>query len=127
MRRLAITRRVSLDGISDGWDAACYAVITPASNDEYLEFMDLQDSTMTPQEKFKYQINFVKKHLVSGKVKILNDANELVLDDLLEEDIDSSKELSDRLAIEVMGLNVDPKGLKTPTETSPIQAPSTDL
>ncbi|MDQ0825425.1 hypothetical protein QFZ60_001598 [Arthrobacter sp. B2I5] len=128
MRRLAITKRVSLAGVAEGWDESCYALVMPPSNEEYIDFTTTTAAEdMSNIDKFKWQIEFVKKHLVSGKVKVLDDSGNLVLDDLLTEDIDASKELADLLFIQSVGLDLDPKGLSTAMETSPTPEPTTEL
>lgn len=113
MRRLAITKRISLEGIAEGWGSECYALVTPATYAEYIEFAGLNDQGKTNAELLQFQLDFVKKHLVSGKVNVLNDADESVLDDIQPEDIDASKDLADKLFTEIVGVNLDPKASST--------------
>ncbi len=127
MRRLAITKRLSLEGIADGWGSECYALVSPASYAEYIEFAGLSDEGKSNTELLQFQLDFVKKHLVSGKVNVINDANETVLDDLLPEDIDASKELADKLFAEIVGVSLDPKASSTETATSETNAATTTL
>lgn len=124
MRRLAITKRISLEGIAEGWGSECYALVSPASYGEYIEFAGLSDEGKTNAELLQFQLDFVKKHLVSGKVNILNDDDVPVLDKLLPEDIDASKDLADKLFTEIVGVNLDPKASSTTTETSSTNAAS---
>ncbi|MEB0287232.1 hypothetical protein QN355_11770 [Cryobacterium sp. 10S3] len=121
-RQLAITKRISLEGLSEGWTSDCYALVTPASYAEYIDFADLTDAGKSNTDLLKFQLSFVKKHLVSGKVNILDDKGQLELDDLQPEDVDASKDLADKLFTEIVGVNLDPKASSTATETSPISA-----
>lgn len=118
MRRLAITKKVSLEGIAEGWGSECYALVTPASYAEYIEFAGLSDEGKTGAELLQFQLDFTKKHLVSGKVNIVDDKGATILDDLLPEDIDASKDLADKLFTEIVGVNLDPKASSTALETS---------
>jgi hypothetical protein len=118
MRRLAITKRVSLEGIAEGWGSECYALVTPASYAEYIEFAGLSDAGKTNAELLQFQLDFVKKHLAGGKVNVLNDKGETVLDNIESEDIDASKDLADKLFTEIVGVNLDPKASSTVSETS---------
>ncbi|WP_148667406.1 hypothetical protein [Arthrobacter sp. Hiyo1] len=81
----------------------------------------------TELEAVSYLIDFVKKHLVSGKVNLLDDDGKTVLGELLPEDVDASKDLVDKLFSEIVGVSLDPKALSTATETSPTSEPTTAL
>lgn len=120
MRRLAITKRVSLDGIADGWESDCYALVTPASYAEYLEFVKLSTEGKSNAELLQYELDFVNKHFVSGQGKFLEDDGSTTLGNLTTEDVAESKELADKLFAEIVGVNLDPKASSTVTETSPI-------
>lgn len=122
MRRLAITKRVSLEGIADGWGSDCYALVTPASYAEYIDFASLSEAGKSNAELLQFQLDFVKKHLVSGKVNVVDDNGDTVLDDLLPEDVDASKELADKLFTEIVGVNLDPKASSTAPATSATDA-----
>lgn len=125
-RRLAITKRVNLEGIGEGWTTECFALVTPANYNEFIGFTKLQDEGKSNTELVEFQLDFVKKHYVSGKVLTLNDENEQVVDDMQSEDIDESKALADKLFGEIVGINLDPKDTSIATETSPTQTPSTE-
>lgn len=127
MRRLAITKRVSLADVADGWTDDCFAVVTPASYAEYIDFGKLSDAGKTNAELLQYQLKFVKDHFVSGKANFLDDDGKTILDSLTAEDIDASKELADKLFAEMVGVSLDPKALATATATSPIKEPTTTL
>lgn len=125
-RPLSARKRVGLEGIEDNWTSECYADIRPATYDEYLEWKSLNIKDKTEAEWAKYEIDFVKKHLIGGKVFVLNDQNEDELDDLVSEHIEASRALADRLFLSIVGVIVDPKGSSTATETSPTNKVSTE-
>lgn len=128
-RRLAITKRISLEGIADGWTAECFALVMPATYPEYIAISDAEE-TMKKTEVAAKNIEFVKAHIVSGRVMVLDDDGSLVLGDLLLDDVDSFTELANKLYLELMGVTADPKDLppETPTATNtlPISPPSTE-
>jgi hypothetical protein len=126
-RQLAITKRVSLEGLADGWTTDCYANVSPATYAEYIDFANLSTEGKTNAELLAYQLDFVKKHLVSGKVNILGTDGKLELADILPEDLDASKDLADKLFIEIVGVNIDPKASSTVTATSSTSEPTQAL
>lgn len=128
MRRLAITKRVSLEGLAEGWDDTCYALVTLATYAEFIGFTKLTvDNTAEGNVKLlEFQIDFVKKHLVTGTVKVVDDAGNFSLDAIKPEDIDASKELCDILFNAVTGVIEHPKATSTMTETSPTSEPTSD-
>jgi hypothetical protein len=108
-RRLAITKRVSLADVSEGWQD-CYALIRPCSYQEYSGFADMDTTKMTVAEQIKYAMDFAASHFVSGKVKV-EGTDSLV--DMTTADIYESTELSDLLFAEIVGLKLDPKATGT--------------
>lgn len=109
-RTLAISKRVSLADISDGWDE-CYAIVRAATRAEFKQMTDESIFQMTNNEQADWQCQFVKDHLVSGKVLVADEEGNQVLDDLTPEDIDAVMALANRLYFEIMGLKYDPKDL----------------
>lgn len=126
-RQLAIAKRVSLDGIAEGWTTDCYALVSPATYAEYITFSDLQSEGKTNSELLQFQMDFVKKHLISGKVNVLTDAGKTELDDIQPEDIDASKDLCDKLFAEIVGVSPDPKDISMSTGSSSTSEPTTTL
>ena len=109
-RRLALTKRVSLDGFADGWGSDCYAVVLQAGYAEYSDFLERDTTAMTKLEQMRFQFDFVKERLVGGKVIILDtDTSKQRLDDLQKDDIEGSLDLCNRLFAEIAGVKFDPK------------------
>jgi hypothetical protein len=115
---------VSLEDLADGWTSDAYAVITPASHTEYRELIAIPDDNKPAL--IDYQEAMVKKHLVSGKVFVLDDQGAMNLDDIQPEDALESSGLSNRLFAEIMGVTADPKGTPTPTATETPSSPMSD-
>ena len=118
-RRLAITKRLSLDMI-EGWDDNCYMVFTPISINELGGLMDVDK--MTELAALNKIVALLQEHFVSGKVLILDEGAEAggaqTLVDAEKEDVGSlSPDVINQVFETVTGENLlDPKE-KTPTAT----------
>lgn len=112
VRRIAITKKVSLASVSDGWDD-CYAIIRPATQQDYLDFASSDPEKLAPADQVKLEVNFVKDHFVSGKINVLGAGNQPELVDMEPDDIAASIDLANKLFFEIMGIKYDPKDLQT--------------
>ena len=121
MPRITITKRVSLAGLSEGWDD-CYAIVAPARYRDYEEVSQLETSMLTQAQLIKTEMDLVKSHLVAGKIKVHGDDNFV---DLEPADIESSLELSNRIYSEIMGFKLDPKGTDEAAGSEPKRQNST--
>lgn len=115
-RRVALTRKVSLADYADGWDD-CYAIVTLAGFDEVSEAADNDYSKNTNLENVAYEIEVVKRHFVSGKIRVLGENGQPELVDMTSDDVRASIPIADKLYAVIMGLTLDPKGM--PTEATP--------
>lgn len=122
VRRLANGKRVDLSDIADGWDG-CYAVVTPATVDEYMEFSKIDTSEMTNAEAIERSVSFVTPHLVSGKVKVYDDDDKLVLADIEADDLKADMTITAKLLNAITGVAPDPKGSETTTVASSTEMP----
>jgi hypothetical protein len=105
-RRLAIAKRVSLEGLGPNWGDECYALMMPATYTDMLEADQID--AKSKQEQVSFQIEFLKRHFVSGKIRILTgEDSELV--DMEPNDVEASVALSDRLFLACLGDDLDPK------------------
>lgn len=111
-RRLALTKRVSLATLSEGWDE-CYAIVRPATYQEYQDFLAFNVADMTPAEQMKVEIDMVTEHFVSGKIVIFDAEWDTQLVDMRAEDIKASLPLANSLFFEILGVKLDPKGSVT--------------
>src|SRR4051812_3413004 len=109
-RRLAFMKKVSLEGIADGWTKDCYAYVLPATYADFDALSKLDFSEMTQGDQIKYEMDFVVEHFVSGKVMALNEDGQSELVDMEAEDARSSMTLADTLYREIVSLKYDPKG-----------------
>lgn len=120
----AIVKKSSLAGLAEGWDESCYAYVKPATGEDRRVFRqaltDSQDTDNT-EELAKIQDDMVLSHFVSGKVKLLNEDGKFELADMQKEHLEVGL-VSDRLAMDIMGFDLDPKEwaavLKPPSEDS---------
>ncbi len=125
-RQLAIAKRVSLAGVGPDWGDECYAMMLPARYTDMVEADQIDQKTKVEQVQF--QIDFLKKHFVSGKVKVFG-SDELA--DMEADDVAASVALSDLLFAACMGDDLDPKDLsqlnvedKRPIADAAIDEPS---
>lgn len=71
MSRLAITKRYSLANVGEGWQD-CYLIYRPASFADMQELWNI-DPNISDDEAFTFQCDFVSKHIVSGKVLVVDE------------------------------------------------------
>ena len=123
-RRLAVTKKVSLSDIAEGWDD-CYAIVTKADYATFQLMRNTEVETMSQSEQMKLELQVITDHFVAGKVRILGQSGESVLADMELSDVEGSIELINKLYLEIMGVTLDPKDLSTLMTTSPTNDPST--
>lgn len=122
-RRVAITKKVSLAEVADGWEE-CYAVVSLANFNDLTELDATDLDKMKTLDIVKFEIGVVEKHFVSGKILLTQPDGTVALADMLIDDIKSSPRLIDLLYSEIMGLTLDPKDTsKVATNNS---APTSD-
>lgn len=116
-----VVKKVSLAGLSEGWDESCFAYVVPTS---YLDQKDVTESSiksMTPGQQVEYQLQFVRDRFVSGKIKAF-DGSEFVEIDMEPEHTTASVEVTDRLYAEIMGLGLDPKDIRKAVTENALQS-----
>lgn len=110
--RLGLIKRMSLEGVADGWGADCFMLYRPASIAKLKEFKTLKDN-LSDEEGLDYMTQFVKDHLVRGRVMVLDDNGDLVEGDLSAAHVDECD--ADTLSFmfsEMLGVTLDPKDLE---------------
>lgn len=129
-RRIAALKKVSLADFAEGWDD-CYATVRLATLQDYREITTKDFTGAKNLEVVDYEVQVVKEHFVGGKIRVLNDQGEPELQDMQAEDVECLPGLADHLYIAVLGLNLDPKDLRTQmaqSSTSELgETPSTSL
>lgn len=110
-RQLANGIRVDLSDVNDGWDG-CFALVTPAS---YAECIELGKTTDDGNDgaTINAGIDLIKKHLLNGKVMILDDNGNPTPADITAEDVEASRAITDKLLKAITGVAPDPKGSST--------------
>ncbi|MEC5150869.1 hypothetical protein [Cryobacterium sp. GrIS_2_6] len=124
MHRPAITKRVSLEGVYDGWTKEAYAIVMPISYAGKIEINNYGEAGKTQSELLEFELKIAKEHFLNGKAFFLSNSGDSILEDLSGEDLDSMVDLTQRLFVAINGGTVDPKGLPIGTETSPTKTPS---
>lgn len=119
-RRIAATRKVSLADFADDWQD-CHAVVRLATLEEFRETTEKDFTALKTSEVIDYEVQFVKDHFVSGRLKELG-GDELV--DMLADDITAVPPLPDYLYTVILGLDIDPKGLRKAAQA--MSMPSND-
>lgn len=109
-RRVAVVKKSSLAGLSEGWGDECFALVRLA---DYQDMQRVQEFTPdTPSgEQWTFQQQFIREHFVSGKVKIFNDKNEQVEADMLVEDCLLTMGIANKVFQDIIGMDLDPKDL----------------
>jgi hypothetical protein len=118
-RQLAISKRVSLEGVYN-WGSGAYAIVTPATYADRIEMSKLIAATPDNETALNYELDTVKKHFVSGEGYFVNENNpsETVLDALTADDLGDLVEVTQKLFIALSGLDASPKDIQTQTATS---------
>lgn len=124
-RQLAITKRTTLGDI-EGWDD-CYVDCRPATYGDQLEVRAMR-ATGNEDEIVKSMIVFVKRRVVSGKVRVNATSGEPELVNIEPDDIDAlPTEAVDRIFANIMGIDYsDPKAEAPVTEPTTTETPSSE-
>ena len=124
-RRIAITKRIDLSDIAEGWDD-CYAVVTVATIGDVQAMATADVKAMNDTDATATAVKLAKDHFVKGRIRVLNDEGESELQPMEPDDIEASVELFTRISAAVTGVIVDPKASSTATETSSTPSPSSE-
>lgn len=111
-RRIALTKKVNLAGIADGWDE-CYAIVTLAPFGELNELLTKDFTGMKYLDVIKYEMGVVDKHFVSGKILTINAKGETTLEPMVTKDISQYSTIADMLYGAVIGVDLNPKDTRT--------------
>jgi hypothetical protein len=109
MGRVAAIKRVSLEGLYDGWGPDCYALVKQAN---YEDMIELESQKGSKAEVSRWQEKFVAERFVSGKLLIVTDSGDLELADMTAEDVTGGIGLTDKLFAEIIGIDMDPKDFR---------------
>lgn len=130
-KRYAAVKRVELAGLSEGWDETCFAFVIPSTYKDQKELAAADLASKSPEEQLRYQLDFVRAHFISGRIKVF-DGKEFEEVDMTAEDTEASVDVTDYLYSEIMGLGLDPKDIRKvaasgalqSTEPTPTASPS---
>lgn len=97
--------------MSEQWDTECYAYVKPTTYADQLDLTKRDMANASSDDQIAYQLQFVRDHFVSGKVRVFN-GKSFDLVNMTEDDCTASIEICDRLYAEINGFDVDPKGIR---------------
>lgn len=116
-----IVKKSSLAGLAEGWDETCFAYVKPATYEDRKKFRELIDSN---DEGMDFQRELVKAKFVKGVIKRYDlDKDAFVEAPMTEEDLDINV-VNDRLAMDIMGFDLDPKELAASLAAAQSNAPT---
>jgi hypothetical protein len=122
-KRITSIKKVALQGLGHEWDETCYAYVIPANYEDNISVNELDTEKMSQRDQVDFQIAFVKRHFVSGKIKAFN-GQDFELTDMTEDDAVASIPIADRLYAEIMGFDLDPKDLRKAVMENALQTPN---
>ena len=114
-KRLIGVRRVSLEGLGEEWGPECYALYLPATFGDKIKVMAIDVASMTSEQQVESQEKMIREHFIKAVGKAYVDGT-FVECELTEDEAVTTPEVSNRLYIAIMGVDVDPKATR-PTAT----------
>jgi hypothetical protein len=109
-KKYASVKRVSLAGLSEAWDDSCFAYVVPCNFKQRLASMELEKDEYTDDQRLDFQTKLVTEHFVSGRIKMFN-GSDFEEADLTAEIAIEIPDVSNKLALFVLGYDVDPKDI----------------
>lgn len=116
MQQLALTKKVNLSDVADGWDN-CYAVVRLATRDESTEALGTKVQKMKQADAEVFELGFIKDHFISGKVLVFTDEKKMELADMEADHFDTSWKLANLVYYEILGIAASPKVSQKETPT----------
>lgn len=103
-------KRVSLEGVAEGWDEECYALVQMMTVEDRKVYK--RAYKMTDAKAEAYQTKVVAEKFVSGQVKEFDpETKEFALVEMTAEHLGIA-EVEDCLFAGIVGLDISPKALK---------------
>lgn len=123
--KVAALRRCSLSGVHEGWGDDCYALVKPANYDDMIEIDNLR-ADKSGDEQTRWQIDFIQKKFYSGKIMKFDDKGDIVLADMTKDDVNCSTTVADKLFMSIIGVDIDPKALRSVAANVSAPTPSVE-
>ena len=108
----ASVKKVSLEGVSEGWDDSCFAYVTPANFAERKQAMSFKSDDPLADDSVTFQDKLVRDHFVSGTIKVF-DGQTFTDAPLTAEDAAGLPDVSNKLTMFILGYDIDPKDLSS--------------
>lgn len=124
-RRLAITKRMSLADVAEDWTSECYALYRPATYKDMLEVKSLNPDSLDESAGIDFMLEFASRHIVGGKVMVLNDDDMLQVAEMQPSDVELlPPEVVNSLFADMTGAKLDPKDTRSAVPTDLSQPPA---
>lgn len=118
-RRVAILKKISLEGLADGWGADCFIMVQPASYKQFKEYTQTDVEKLDEAAGIDLITKMIKEQYVSGQIMIMGEDNKPVNAEAEVDDIDSlGVEMLNTIFTGIMGVNYDPKAIQTAADAS---------
>lgn len=118
-RRVAILKKISLEGLADGWGADCFVMVQPASYKQFKEYTATDVEKLDEAQGIDLITKMIKAQYVSGQIMIIGDNGKPVNAPAEVGDIDSlGVEMLNTIFTGIMGVNYDPKAMPTAANAS---------
>lgn len=113
-RKVAILKKISLEGLADGWGSDCFIVVQPASYKQFKEYTQTDVEKLDEAAGIDLITKMIKEQYVSGQIMIIGDDGKPVNAPAEVDDIDSlGVEMLNTIFTGIMGVNYDPKATQT--------------
>lgn len=112
-RRVGIVKRVSLEGMSDGWGADCFVLVQGVGYDEFKRFKNLDTSKIDEEAGLDLMVDFIKQHFVNGFIMYIGEDGELFRDRVEAADVNAlDMSMIHKIFMEMTGQQYDPLDMR---------------
>ena len=109
-KKYSAVKKVSLAGLYEGYDESCFAYVVPANFKVRFESVKLEDPEVKEDERERFQSEMIRNHFVSGVIKQF-DGTDFTESKLTADIAIELPDVSNKLAMYVLGYDFDPKEL----------------
>ena len=115
-----IVKRVSLEGIYEGWDDSCYALVRPCNFETRIAAADLEKENVPEADQVTFQTKLVVDHFVRA-TGVSYENGDFAKVELTAEKAAELPDVSNKLALYILGYDLDPKDLREAVANADVQ------